>query len=301
MVLKCKGANKVRHQQQVKKDIDSLKITKIKETGFHFNKTLKILFVLFGRVELITLDQYVVLNIGDVYVLNENELVSFLSSGSNSVLIAQLPLNTKGKDCCRFKQIHPLSVVDKKAHEEVVKGLVLPKNHQSLVAIMLRHQILFSEKSLSKKTIECSKCEDVLNYINQHYTTDISLKHLAEHFITDKYIISHKFRKYFGFSIYHYLKEVRLFHSACQLKSSTDKIMDVALDNGFPSLRAFNQSFKEKFGLPPLTFRKKDKVNQVMDEQEDLVPFFQIEQLTADIVDQHLLEKIKEQPYDLFG
>ena len=43
------------------------------------------------------------------------------------------------------------------------------------------------------------------------------------------------------------------------LKYSDESIVDIALNNGFPNIQAFNRTFKELFQMTPKQYRKKTR------------------------------------------
>jgi len=59
-----------------------------------------------------------------------------------------------------------------------------------------------------------------------------------------------------------------LFHSLRMMESTNDKIVTIALANGFPNVRSFNEAFKIRYKLTPAEFREerqKEKVQNRVD------------------------------------
>ena len=55
-----------------------------------------------------------------------------------------------------------------------------------------------------------------------------------------------------------YLNDYRISMAGNLLRSTDKKILEVALDCGFPTLSCFNRQFKKKTGIAPRKFRKMD-------------------------------------------
>lgn len=64
------------------------------------------------------------------------------------------------------------------------------------------------------------------------------------------------FREATGKTITRYIKERKLAHAAFQLKNSTEKVADIAMEYGFGSHDVFIRRFKEQYGMTPKDFRK---------------------------------------------
>ena len=100
---------------------------------------------------------------------------------------------------------------------------------------------------------------EVINYIDKNYKQKISLNELAALTNYNKSYLSTVFKKKMGISIFEYIKNVRIQHCLDDLKYSDESIVDIALNNGFPNIQAFNRTFKELFQMTPKQYRKKTR------------------------------------------
>lgn len=100
---------------------------------------------------------------------------------------------------------------------------------------------------------------EVINYIDKNYKQKISLNELAALTNYNKSYLSTVFKKKMGISIFEYIKNVRIQHCLDDLKYSDESIVDIALNNGFPNIQAFNRTFKELFKMTPKQYRKKTR------------------------------------------
>ena len=94
-------------------------------------------------------------------------------------------------------------------------------------------------------------CQDISNYLNQHFTEELSLSQLACALGYSKYHISHIFRDKFGCSYNDYLKRLRAEYAMGLLTHSELSVTEVCFASGFSSLRSFYRAFHEIYGASP--------------------------------------------------
>lgn len=100
------------------------------------------------------------------------------------------------------------------------------------------------------------KTRQVLKYVEQHYSSRITIKEMAE---ASGFSQSH-FMKFFkatiGVPFTAYLNDYRLTMAARLLLSSEDSVLSIAGETGFDNLSYFNRVFRQKFGMTPREFRR---------------------------------------------
>ena len=101
----------------------------------------------------------------------------------------------------------------------------------------------------SNKTIN-----QMINYINRHYTEDITLDTLAEKFHFSKYYISHLFKDYVGVSPYDYLI-IRRLYICNDLIRGKHTIKEACLLVGFNNYSNFYRLYKKHFKITPQQFK----------------------------------------------
>lgn len=99
----------------------------------------------------------------------------------------------------------------------------------------------FSLKSTSRGE---SRIQNVIDYISENYTKDISLEDLAE----VAYMTTNSFCRYFksrtGKTAFQFIREYRV-NKACQMLINGEKsISEICFDTGFNSFSTFNRIFK---------------------------------------------------------
>jgi AraC-like DNA-binding protein/quercetin dioxygenase-like cupin family protein len=95
----------------------------------------------------------------------------------------------------------------------------------------------------------------MIKYINKNYKKKITLDRLAKESGYNSSYVSQLFKAYLGINFYDYLTRIRLREATRELSQSEEKILEIALENGFPDIKAFNSAFKENFGKSPTDYR----------------------------------------------
>lgn len=91
---------------------------------------------------------------------------------------------------------------------------------------------------------------NVLQYIGEHYSEELSLDFLSQMFFVSKYHLSHEFSSAVGTSIYKYILLKRLL-SARQMLLSGVTPGEAALRCGFKDYTSFFRAFKGEYGISP--------------------------------------------------
>ncbi len=90
----------------------------------------------------------------------------------------------------------------------------------------------------------------VIDYINLHYSEEITLSLLAERFFVNKYHLSHIFQQHIGTSPYQYLLRRRLL-VARQLMRQGQKPTEIYTQCGFADYACFYRAFRRIYSMSP--------------------------------------------------
>lgn len=99
------------------------------------------------------------------------------------------------------------------------------------------------------------KLNTVFDYMDQHYTENISLEMAADVAGFSKFHFSRLFKQCSGYNFYDYLCLLRIKAAENLLFSPDLSVTEVALQSGFSSLSTFNRTFKKKKGCTPSEYR----------------------------------------------
>ncbi|KAA8666391.1 helix-turn-helix transcriptional regulator [Clostridium sp. HV4-5-A1G] len=95
----------------------------------------------------------------------------------------------------------------------------------------------------------------MIKYIDKNYKKKITLDKLSKVSGYNSNYVSQLFKSHLGINFYSYLTRIRLREATHELSQSRNKILEIALDNGFPDIKAFNSAFRENFGKSPTEYR----------------------------------------------
>lgn len=109
---------------------------------------------------------------------------------------------------------------------------------------------------------------NVLGYINDHYSDDLSLDHLANTFFISKYHLSREFQRLVGTSVHRYIVQKRLV-MAKQMLSQGIPSSEVYQQCGFGDYSNFYRAFKQEYQISPKDFVTRLKESSY---REDALP-----------------------------
>ena len=99
------------------------------------------------------------------------------------------------------------------------------------------------------------KLEEILTYINAHYTEHISSKTISQKFGYDETYFCRLFKKATGIPAMKYILILRLELAQKLLLNTGQEISQIAWQCGFSEESYFSNCFKRHFGLTPTAFR----------------------------------------------
>jgi AraC-like DNA-binding protein/mannose-6-phosphate isomerase-like protein (cupin superfamily) len=124
--------------------------------------------------------------------------------------------------------------------------------YSSFIEFMLYFTKIFvdNEDSLLTPYKYNSQIQDIIHYINDNVTNDITVKHLAEHFFLSESYICRIFKTSTGTTINKYITARRISIAKSMLLNGLN-INDVCLHCGFNDYSNFLKSFKKAVGVSP--------------------------------------------------
>ncbi len=100
--------------------------------------------------------------------------------------------------------------------------------------------------------------QEIIRFVEEHYGERISLELLADRAHLSRSYVSVLFKRETGQRFSEYLQEVRLKNACHSLKYGNCSIQEVAEMTGFFDTAHFSRVFKEKMGVSPMEYRKKN-------------------------------------------
>ena len=107
--------------------------------------------------------------------------------------------------------------------------------------------------------IESDLISKIIQYINLHYRSPITLTSISEHFYHSKYHICTMFKKYMGITLTEYIN-IRRIHHANDLIRGGHSIHEACFAAGFHNYSNFYRVFTKHMGMTPQQFKGKQKL-----------------------------------------
>lgn len=121
-------------------------------------------------------------------------------------------------------------------------------------AELIKNIISFREIADSQET---DPLDNSRKYIEEHYREEISLEQIAALYHFNASYFSTLFKQRFGISFSEYLANIRMEKAENLLKTSADKVREIAVDVGYKDPNYFNRAFKKRYKMTPEEFRKR--------------------------------------------
>jgi len=118
------------------------------------------------------------------------------------------------------------------------------------------HRILSDGEFFGRKN-KTNRIRRIINYINQHYMENISLKALAESEGITSTHLSHFFREAFHMSFQEYLAAMRFERAVVLIGDPALNISDICIRTGFSESRYLNAMFQKEFGCSATEYRQR--------------------------------------------
>lgn len=116
--------------------------------------------------------------------------------------------------------------------------------------ILLNRMVISNRITYLDSTIENEKLHQIITYINEHLTDDISIDGISEHFYLSRSYLMHFFKNHTGYTIGNYITEKRLLLAReYVLKGSS--ATEACYLSGFKNYSAFSRAFKRTYNTVP--------------------------------------------------
>ncbi len=253
----------------------------------HLHKHYEIYFFLEGDVTYFIEGSYYKLEPYDILIINDREIHNpiFNSHSYYERIVTNIYTNTNpyfyynNYDflyCFKHRNLGknnliPRNVVKDKNLYSYFEKIFNYSHDQSLEAKAMIDttlmQLLIELNDIYKKNVESfnytlnttySKIQSIVNYINNHLETKITLQSLQDHFYISKYHLCHIFKESTGFTVQEYVMQKKII-LAKELLFSGKTASQTSLELGFNDYSSFYRIFKEYVKMTPLQYIQKYK------------------------------------------
>lgn len=243
----------------------------------HLHKQVEILVVIEGQLHFTVDHNTYQLSQGEGAIVFPNQLHSLETKGQSQILLCIFDADFCHSYRKHFQNRLPSDNVFNRLqischNQTAVNGLVqltqdfqkgtpIPKNILALADgyLTLLLADIFAQVQLETKTIanDLELEQQLLIYLDSHYTEDLSLESLSKEFGVSRFVLSRLFTDKLHTTFPSYVNSKRL-ELAKDLLFSTDlSITQIALDAGFGSSRTFFREFRQAFHVTPGEYRKR--------------------------------------------
>lgn len=218
---------------------------------------------------------------GDIFFVPPGEIHEILAptTGRRFIFLMNISSFQKSKGFARILAIlsHPL-LFDNESdiYPEVYSDLLQIRNEYfsgtefadlSIQSTLLKlfvtlgenysqQESLFQGASPTKRKEYIELFNDTLDYIDNHFTEELSLSDIAANTGFSKFHFSRLFKQYTNYNFTDYLCFRRIKAAEELLETPGTSITDVAILSGFSSISTFNRLFKQQKGCTPSQYRK---------------------------------------------
>lgn len=250
-------------------------------TTVHHHDFYEMYFLLDGKVSYWVNGEIYKLKAGDILLINpmimhrpvssqnaiSERMVLWLEKGYLDNLSLEFPLNKCfSKDVSilhpsasiRAELIDKLSLIIKESKNKDYGGSIYADGLLLQFLVELNRIYIKSSQNIKSSKEPKELVSNVLEYINENYSSEITLENISGRFYVSKYYLSHEFSKNVGTGIYRYiilkrlLEAKRLLLMGASSKEACEKC-------GFKDYANFYRAFKAEYGINPKEF--KDSLN----------------------------------------
>ncbi len=250
---------------------------RIGSVGKHWHRSIEILLVLSGNMDVLVENEHYILNENDLLLINSNQVHETYSD--DCVLIAlQLRLSKFHMEWLAAEAPFFLcnsALQGDNKNFDTLRSLIAKLIQQNtdtssytrLLCYSLACQLIYEllahfrtePPAFPRTRKQMERLGDIIRYIEENYASEITLKDLAaREFLSSSYL-SHFFEKNMNISFLNYVTKIRIEHSISYLLYSNKSIEEIAQACGFSNPRSYASFFQREYKMLPSRFRKEKK------------------------------------------
>lgn len=130
-----------------------------------------------------------------------------------------------------------------------------------MLAVLYENELLEHMESLKKDDAERIKVmKNVLTFLHDNFTIQLKVEEIAAVAGMNPQYFCRYFKKITGKTVMEYVNEVRIDHACQDLHQTDDKIIDIAMKNGYDNIGYFIRRFQQSRQMTPSEYRKRCRV-----------------------------------------
>ncbi len=147
------------------------------------------------------------------------------------------------------------AILNELTHHNTGYELYIKANILSILAFLSRTHILTDSSDLFDENM-VKKILPALNYINDHYTEQITLQQISSVMNLNSSYFCRLFKQTTNSTFIEYVNFIRICKSEGLLLTRQDSVAQIAFEIGFSSVTYFNKIFKKYKGCTPTDYKK---------------------------------------------
>lgn len=194
----------------------------------------------------------------------DQDVMSIVFDG---VLIEKMYKNLRNTKICmyqatvsdldRYQLVEYCEKIRKLLDEEPLDLFALNELLYKILGLIFRKFVSKQHSENTKSVIRHQKMSRILKYVEEHYREELTVQAVASQFGYSREYFSRLFKRYSNVCFKQYINEYRLMKASTELYTTDKRVADIAFENGFSDEKGFYTSFKKKYGMTPLEFRRK--------------------------------------------
>lgn len=271
-------------------DYDNIEVECVKRTepfnmpSHHYHDFYEIYYLLSGeRYYFVKNEVYHIIK-GDLIIIHPNEIHKTLSAGSPEherfIIYFRKPFldtifkldnsitsfDCFGSDLCLLRINQEQQIyIENTINEIISECSAKPFGYKGQVKLYLMELIISINRNFKNKSLNISqttnilhkKVGDILKYLNENYSEEISLTKISLEFSISKFYLSKIFKKSTGFSLIEYLNSIRIKEAQKLLRETELSVTQISEAVGYANITHFIRMFKALSGISPLKYRRK--------------------------------------------
>ncbi|MBE6552714.1 MAG: helix-turn-helix domain-containing protein [Ruminococcaceae bacterium] len=227
----------------------------------HFHKNLELICVLHGTMSLTMKENDVILQKGEWAMILSNQIHSFRIEEDCMAWVAVFSEDFVPEFASFIKDLQGDTMIFHPGEE--VEALVKENLMIGEPSLLMKRACLYALCDQYVKQVQLeprkNKNDDlicrVLDYIETHFSEDLSLQNVAQHFGYEYHYLSRLLNQKYSIKFRQVLNECRVEHAAQMLATEACGITEISQMCGFQSIRSFNDVFLSVMGCTPSEYR----------------------------------------------
>ncbi len=240
----------------------------------HLHKSYEIAFVIEGKIKLTSDKQEHTVSAGESVILFPYQLHSYSSLGESLVFIVVFSggyISSFDRLCSEKEAVSSVFTFSDTTFKYASKGLFTIEPTSADATEVPRPPLLttkaclyalvsefYQEVTFAEKKRNDSLIYEIISFVENNFTKDITLKSMAQEIGYDYRYLSRVFNETMKVGFKTFVNQYRCEMVKSLLNSSSLSLSEIALNSGFQSIRSFNRVFKQITGSAPSTINKGD-------------------------------------------